>query len=116
MPRARLLLYTAIFVLLMFGAASPAGAGQQPAATGTLERVTVHARALEGNLEGNSPDRPVVVYRPPNYAHDTSRRYPVLHFLHGYTATAEAYVKPTRVRERFEAHVLPFFSRHLGAP
>jgi enterochelin esterase-like enzyme len=67
---------------------------QQPAPPkGTLERLTVHGRALEGNLEGDSPDRPVVVYLPPSYAKDTARRYPVLYFLHGYTATAEAYVK-----------------------
>lgn len=69
-------------------------AAQQPApAKGTLERITVHGRALEGNLEGDSPDRPVVVYLPPSYLRDTTRRYPVLYFLHGYTATAEAYVK-----------------------
>src|SRR5688572_1451447 len=75
-----------------------APAAQQPAPPqGTLERVTVHGRSLEGNLEGDSPDRPVVVYLPPSYAKDTTRRYPVLYFLHGYTATAEAYVKSLAV-------------------
>ncbi len=70
------------------------GAGQQPETPkGTLERVTVHGRSLEGNLEGDSPDRPVVVYLPPSYGTAPGRRYPVLYFLHGYTATAEAYVK-----------------------
>ena len=81
--------------LLAFALATQAPAvAQQPViAKGTLERITVHGRALEGNLEGDSPDRPVVVYLPPSYARDTTRRYPVLYFLHGYTATAEAYVK-----------------------
>jgi S-formylglutathione hydrolase FrmB len=60
---------------------------------GTIERITVHGRALEGNLEGDSPDRPVIVYLPPSYAKETARRYPVLYHLHGYTATAEAYAK-----------------------
>jgi S-formylglutathione hydrolase FrmB len=68
-------------------------ARQAPAATGTLERITVHGRALEGNLEGDSPDRPVVVYLPPSYRTSPQPRYPVLYYLHGYTATAEAYVK-----------------------
>jgi len=68
-------------------------ARQAPAATGTLERITVHGRALEGNLEGDSPDRPVVVYLPPSYRTSPQRRYPVVYYLHGYTATAEAYVK-----------------------
>ena len=70
------------------------GAARQPAsASGTVERITVHGRALEGNLEGDSPDRPVVVYLPPSYAREPQRRYPVLYYLHGYAATAEAYAK-----------------------
>jgi enterochelin esterase-like enzyme len=73
---------------------------QQP--KGTLERHTVHGRALEGNLEGDSPDRPVVVYLPPSYDTDTTRRYPVLYFLHGYTATAEAYVKSLTVPDSID--------------
>src|SRR5688500_13971170 len=68
-------------------------ARQAPPAAGTLERITVHGRALEGNLEGDSPDRPVVVYLPPSYRTSPQRRYPVVYYLHGYTATAEAYVK-----------------------
>ena len=83
-----------------------APAAQQPApARGTLERVTVHGRALEGNLEGDSPDRPVVVYLPPSYATESTRRYPVLYFLHGYTATAEAYVKSLAVPDSIDRAV-----------
>jgi len=81
------------------------GAAQQPAPQGTLERITVHGRALEGNLEGDSPDRPVVVYLPPSYARDTTRRYPVLYFLHGYTATAEAYVKSLAIPDSIDRAV-----------
>jgi enterochelin esterase-like enzyme len=78
--------------LLVLSATSVAG--QQPAqGRGTLERITVHGRSLEGNLEGDSPDRPVIVYLPPGYAANTGQRYPVLYFLHGYGATAEVYAK-----------------------
>ena len=93
-----------LLALLTFTIASGETAGaQQPApAKGTLERITVHGRALEGNLEGDSPDRPVVVYLPPSYGRDTSRRYPVLYFLHGYTATAEAYVKSLAIPESID--------------
>ena len=54
--------------LLAFALATQApGVAQQSAiAKGTLERIRVHGRALEGNLEGDSPDRPVVVYLPPS--------------------------------------------------
>jgi enterochelin esterase-like enzyme len=81
-------------------------AAQQPAAPkGTLERLTVHGRALEGNLEGDSPDRPAVVYLPPSYARETTRRYAVLYFLHGYTATAEAYVKSLAIPDSIDRAV-----------
>jgi enterochelin esterase-like enzyme len=82
--------------------AAPAAAQQSAPPKGTLERITVHGRSLEGNLEGDSPDRPVVVYLPPSYARDTTRRYPVLYFLHGYTATAEAYVKSLAIPDSID--------------
>jgi S-formylglutathione hydrolase FrmB len=51
---------------------------------GVVERVTVHGKALEGNLEADSPDRVATVYLPPSYAADPERRFPVLYLLHGY--------------------------------
>jgi len=60
------------------GAARPAGG------TGTVEKITVHGKALEGNLEGDSPDREATVYLPPSYAADQNRRFPVIYLLHGY--------------------------------
>jgi S-formylglutathione hydrolase len=53
----------------------------------------VHGRSLEGNLNGDSPDRDVFVYLPPSYARETTRRYPVIYFLHGYGVGAQAYVR-----------------------
>ena len=61
--------------------AGPPGAA---ASSGTVEHVIVHGKALEGNLEGDSPDREVTVYLPPTYAADEARRYPVVYLLHGY--------------------------------
>ncbi len=52
---------------------------------GTVERIRIHGKSLEGNLEGDSPDRDVSVYLPPGYARERSRRYPVLYMLHGFT-------------------------------
>ena len=96
----------ALAVLFAVLVTQAAPAAQQPAPPkGTLERITVHGRALEGNLEGDSPDRPVVVYLPPSYATDATRRYPVLYFLHGYTATAEAYVKSLAVPDSIDRAV-----------
>jgi S-formylglutathione hydrolase len=60
------------------------GGAAAGARTGTVERITVHGKSLEGNLEGDSPDREVTVYLPPTYAGDEKRRFPVLYLLHGY--------------------------------
>jgi enterochelin esterase-like enzyme len=59
--------------------------GAPPAATkGTVEQIVVHGKSLEGNLEGDSPDRDAAVYLPPSYAGNPMRRYPVVYLLHGY--------------------------------
>jgi S-formylglutathione hydrolase len=52
---------------------------------GKVERIKVHGKALEGNLEGDSPDRDVSIYLPPSYATERDRHYPVIYLLHGYT-------------------------------
>ena len=49
-----------------------------------IERIKVHSPAIEGNLEGNSADRDVLVVLPPSYRGSPSRRYPVVYALHGY--------------------------------
>jgi S-formylglutathione hydrolase len=61
-----------------------------------VERIKVHGKSLEGNLEGDSPDRDVFVYLPPSYATAKTRRYPVLYLLHGYTDNTDNWwgVKP----------------------
>jgi enterochelin esterase-like enzyme len=50
----------------------------------TVEEVLVHGATLEGNLEGNSADRPVMVVLPPSYASSPDRHYPVVYYLHGF--------------------------------
>lgn len=62
-------------------------AAAQQAEKGRVVNVKVHGRSLEGNLSGESPDRDVSIYLPPDYARDTARRYPVVYLLHGYSLT-----------------------------
>ena len=70
------------------------GFGKQkaPERPGSVEKITVHGKSLEGNLEGDSPDRDVFVYLPLSYAKNKNQRYPVVYFLHGYGIGAEAYM------------------------
>jgi len=54
-----------------------------------VETIVVHSQALEGNLEGESPDRKVIVYLPPDYNDHPAKRYPVVYALHGYSIDNE---------------------------
>src|SRR5580765_528700 len=67
-------------------AAAPAAPAplKPPSRQTAVDHIKVHGKSLEGNLEGDSPDRDVPVYLPPSYATDKSRRYPVIYLLHGY--------------------------------
>jgi S-formylglutathione hydrolase len=74
----------AVSVTLVTGVAATPAAQVKPPRAGAVEHIKVHGKALEGNLEGDSPDRDVTVYLPPSYASDRTRRYPVIYLLHGY--------------------------------
>ena len=70
-------------IVLTFTGLQAVGVAAQ--AAGTVDRIKVHGRSLEGNLEGDSPDRDVMVYLPASYKADRERRYPVVYMLHGFT-------------------------------
>jgi S-formylglutathione hydrolase FrmB len=77
----------------------PVVAGAKPA---TVERVKIHGTALEGNLEGNAVDRDALVFLPPSYAKDKSRRYPVVYALHGYSIGADQWAREIHVPQTLE--------------
>jgi enterochelin esterase-like enzyme len=72
------------------------------AAPVVVERIHVHGNALEGNLEGDAVDRDVIVFLPPSYAKQNSRRYPVLYALHGYSIGAEQWTHEIHVPQTIE--------------
>lgn len=86
-----LLAAAATFALLPQSQAQSSAKQAQSGKQGTWEKITVHGKALEGNLEGDSPDRDVFVHLPASYTSSPNRRYPVVYFLHGYGAHAETY-------------------------
>ena len=68
----------------------------------SVERIKVHGLALEGNLEGDAVDRDVLVFLPPSYSRDKSRRYPVIYALHGYSIGAEQWSNEIHVPQTIE--------------
>jgi enterochelin esterase-like enzyme len=67
-----------------------------------VEHVKIHGAALEGNLEGDSVDRDVIVVLPPSYASGKKRHYPVLYALHGYSIGAEQWTHEIHVPQTVE--------------
>jgi S-formylglutathione hydrolase FrmB len=70
-----------------------------------VERIKIHGTALEGNLEGDAVDRDVIVFLPPSYASEPSRRYPVVHALHGYSIGAEQWTHEIHVPQTIEGAI-----------
>jgi S-formylglutathione hydrolase FrmB len=85
-------LFAAVSLSLLMLVSAPASA--------RVEKITVHGKSLEGNLEGNSADRTVLVLLPPSYDTAKRRRYPVLYFLHGYNSQAVGTVEWTKMEQR----------------
>lgn len=73
--------------------------GAKPA---IVEHIKVHGTALEGNLEGDSVDRDVIVCLPPSYPNEKKRRYPVVYALHGYSIGAEQWTHEIHVPQTIE--------------
>src|SRR5262245_66153088 len=72
---------------------------------GSVERIKVHGKSLEGNLEGDSPDRDVFVYLPPSYDTNRNQRYPVVYLLHGYGLTGERWMTFTNLAENADKDI-----------
>jgi S-formylglutathione hydrolase FrmB len=67
-----------------------------------VERIKIHGKALEGNLEGDAVDRDAFVFLPPSYHQNRTRRYPVVYALHGYSIGAEQWTQEIHVPQTIE--------------
>ena len=67
-----------------------------------VEQIKVHGVSLEGSLEGDAVDRDVLVFLPPSYATDKTRRYPVVYALHGYSIGAQQWSQEIHVPQTIE--------------
>jgi enterochelin esterase-like enzyme len=77
----------------------PVVAGAKPV---TVEHIKIHGTSLEGNLEGEAVDRDAIVFLPPSYFQETTRHYPVVYALHGYSIGAEQWTHEIRVPQTVE--------------
>jgi enterochelin esterase-like enzyme len=77
----------------------PVMSGAKPVIT---EQIKVHGASIEGNLEGESADRDVIVFLPPSYSKEKNRRYPVVYALHGYSIGADQWTHEIHVPQTIE--------------
>jgi enterochelin esterase-like enzyme len=77
----------------------PVAPGAKPV---KVERVKIHGTALEGNLEGDAVERDALVFLPPSYGKEKSRRYPVVYALHGYSIGAEQWSREIHAPQTIE--------------
>jgi S-formylglutathione hydrolase FrmB len=92
---AKRLLTPALSVLALLLYVSLAFGQQATPATATaskLLQLTIPTPALKGNLLGDPTEQPIYVYLPPGYESSTTRRYPTLYLLHGYSAKSSAWI------------------------
>jgi len=68
--RKRLAVLTLLFFVLCFDS----NAQNNTALKGSVQRIKVHGKSLEGNLDGDSPDRDVSIYLPPSYKSNPQKR------------------------------------------
>jgi len=101
-------LFTALSIILALVVSSlaqvktevpPPVPGAKPVA---VEHIKIHGAALEGNLEGDAVDREVIVFLPPSYAAEKTRRYPVVYALHGYSIGAAQWSAEIHVPQTIE--------------
>lgn len=71
-------------LLFLAGFTDPSGAD---IASGEIVEIVIPAPSLSDNLLGDPSEQPVSIYLPPSYESSSSRRYPVLYLLHGFTGT-----------------------------
>lgn len=68
-----------------------------------IESIKIHSDRIMGNLLGTSAERDVYVVLPPSYDRESKRRYPVVYALHGFSISADQWMKELHVPATAEA-------------
>ena len=80
-----------ILLLAIFSSVTLSQQGTAPATTSKLLGLKIQAPSLKGNLLGDPTEQPVYVYLPPGYEGST-KRYPTLYLLHGFTSNSSVWI------------------------
>lgn len=87
----------------------PAGAPWERKLTGRLEHLVVESEVLSGNPLGDPTRRPLYVYLPPGYG-DSSRRYPTIYVIQGFTGQVDMWLSRSAFEPTMVERVDDLFS------
>ena len=77
---------------------------------GRFEEVTFDSRVLKGNRLGDPHQRPLIIYTPPGYEHDSRRRYPCLYVIQGLTGQVDMWRNRSAMRKSYPELVDELFA------
>jgi len=80
-----------LLAILLLAFFSSGQQGTAPATTSKLVELKIQAPSLKGNLLRDPTEQPVYIYLPPGYEAST-KRYPTLYLLHGFTANSSVWI------------------------
>jgi S-formylglutathione hydrolase len=83
---------SALLLILFASSTFSRQAASVTSATSKLLELKIPAPSLKGNLLGDPTEQPIYVYLPPSYESSTTKRFPTLYLLHGFTATSKVWV------------------------
>jgi S-formylglutathione hydrolase FrmB len=81
----------AIVLCTLFSSGTLSQQGTVPTTTSKLLQLKIQAPSLKENLLGDPAEQPIYVYLPLGYEGST-RRYPTLYLLHGFTSNSSVWI------------------------
>ncbi|MET0415399.1 MAG: alpha/beta hydrolase-fold protein [Actinoplanes sp.] len=88
----------------------------EPELAGRLHHETIDSELLRGNPLGDPHVRPLWVYTPPGYDEATTRRYPVIYVIQGYTGHVAMWANRTPFRRNFLETADAVFAEEQAPP
>jgi len=83
---------------------------------GRLDEHVIDSALLAGNPLGDPHERPLLVYLPPEYEQDQSRRFPTVYVIQGYTGHLTMWHNRTAFRQPYLESIDGLFATQAAPP
>ena len=83
---------------------------------GRFEEVTFTSELLKGNRLGDPFERPLWIYLPPGYDTESTKRYPTVYMIQGFTGQLDMWRNRTPWRKNFPELADELFAKGEAPP